>query len=264
MKRPLQLVIVDALIRSIQAHPAHTAHCIGDCIDHTQLLLQAAPCGLRIGFARLQVLTDADIPAPGIDVLAGATPLYVDTSLRVVQPHMYCTVPEAERVHAAAAFDQAMMHAMNGLSRRAMSELEVKQKLKQKDHTEAVIAQVVSRLHELALLDDEAFGRALIRDLKNRQPAGPRLMKQKLAQKGLDSVLIDQLVDEALQASDPVEDALALAHKRLPRLQGLDAATRKRRLYGQLARRGFTPETLDQVMNQLADELRDDGDEPMD
>jgi regulatory protein len=170
----------------------------------------------------------------------------------------------AEQVEAAAAFDKAMMHAMNGLSRRAMSEVEVKQKLKQKGHPESIVAQVTDRLHELELLDDEAFGRSLIRDLQNRQPAGPRLMKQKLAQKGLDGVLIDQLVDEALQATDPVEDALAVARKRLPRLQGLNAATRKRRLYGQLARRGFTPETLDQVMNQLADELRDDADEQWD
>jgi regulatory protein len=164
----------------------------------------------------------------------------------------------AQQVEAAAAFDKAMMHAMNGLSRRAMSCWEVQRKLQQKGHAESVIASVMDRLHELGLLDDEAFGRALLRDLQNRQPAGPRLMKQKLAQKGLEAVLIDQLVDEAMQSEDQTEQALHLARQRLKRLQGLPAATRKRRLYGQLARRGFTPETLDQVMQTLTDELTDD------
>jgi regulatory protein len=159
----------------------------------------------------------------------------------------------AQRVEAAAAFDKAMMHAMNAVSRRAMSRFELERKLQQKGHDEAVRQQVLERLAELSLLDDEAFGRALIRETQRSKPAGPRLLRQKLMQKGLDRALIDQLVTEATDAADPLDGAMTFAQKRLTRLQGLPPATQKRRLFGQLARRGFEVETINEVMDRLHD-----------
>ena len=165
----------------------------------------------------------------------------------------------AERVHAAAAFDKAMMHAMNGLSRKAMSRFEIDRKLEQKGHDPAVRAEVLDRLAELSLLDDETFGRALVRETMQKQPAGPRLLRHKLMQKGLDPVLIDQLVDEATSDADEQYDsALALAEKRLASMTNLEPAKRKRRLYGALARRGFDPETIDRAMETLHERITAD------
>jgi regulatory protein len=167
----------------------------------------------------------------------------------------------AQRVEAAAAFDKAMMHAMNGLTRRAMSRFEIERKLQQKAHPEPVRQQVLDRLEELSLIDDEAFGRALIRETQRDRPAGPRLLRQKLMQKGLDRALIDQLVSEASDPDDEFNGALAFARKRLQRLKNLPAPKQKRRLYGQLARRGFEPETIDRVMEALHDALTDQSDQ---
>jgi len=165
----------------------------------------------------------------------------------------------AREVEAAASFDKAMMHAMNALSRKALSRFELDRKLERKGHEDTVRRDALDRLVELELIDDAALGEALVRELMQTQPAGPRLLRHKLMQKGLERALIDRLVDEATRDSDEQYDsALALARKRLARLRDLEPAKRKRRLYGQLARRGFEPETIDRVMEALADELSDD------
>lgn len=163
----------------------------------------------------------------------------------------------AEQVAQAATFDRAMKKAMNRLGRRMLSRRQLDDKLRTLEFEQPVRQRVLDRLTELNLLDDEAFGRALIRDILLRKPAGPRLLQQKLFQKGIDRSLADRLVAEAVEPDDQVEQAVSLTRKRLRSMQRLDGMTRKRRLYGLLARRGFAPDTIDQAMRAVADELRD-------
>lgn len=160
----------------------------------------------------------------------------------------------AQRVDEAQAYDKAMADAMRRLNRRALSRRDLDAKLKQREHAPAIREQVLDRLETLSWLDDAAFGRTLIREITNRRPAGPRLLAQKLRQKGLQPSLIDQLLAEQSEQTDedPVKPACELARKKLRTLNRFDAATRKRRVYSLLARRGFEPDVIDQVMQQLA------------
>ena len=116
--------------------------------------------------------------------------------------------------------------------------------------------RVLDRLESLKLLDDEAFGRMVIRSELSRKAAGPRLLSQKLWQKGIDRKLAERLIAEAVRPGDQTEEATELARRRLRTMARLDPAARKRRLYGLLARRGFGPDTIDAVMRALAQELR--------
>ena len=85
------------------------------------------------------------------------------------------------------------------------------------------------------------------------------LLKQKLFAKGLDAQLIDELVARA--TSDPEEQAagaLEFARKKARTLSHLPAQTQKRRLYGQLARRGFAPDAIRAAIeNVVPDEPAD-------
>ncbi len=168
----------------------------------------------------------------------------------------------AERVAVAATEDKAFRAAMNRLARRAMSTGMIRQKLRELGHDAEVSQRVLDRLDRLGLLDDEAFGRALIREATRSKPAGPRLLRQKLFQKKLDAALIDRLLEEhdaeQRQREDPDAEAIAFAVKRAASLERFDPVTRKRRLYGQLARRGFGPDTIQRA---LAVALEGDGDE---
>ncbi len=161
----------------------------------------------------------------------------------------------AAKVAQAAVYDKALRQAMNRLNRRAMSRRDLDKKLKELEYDAPVREQVLDRLTELNYLDDEAYGRALVESTLRRKPAGPQLLRQKLYQKGLDRSLIEKLVGEATDAQDLAPGAVELARKKLQSMQRLDAETRRRRVYGLLARRGFNPDTISSVMSELEDEL---------
>lgn len=163
----------------------------------------------------------------------------------------------AQRVAEAATFDQAMKKAVNRLNRRMLSRRQLDEKLRGLEFEAPVRERVLDRLTELKLLDDEAFGRALVRETMGRRPAGPRLLQQKLFQKGIGRQLADRLIAEAVEPDDQVEQAVLLCRKRLRTMSRLDATARKRRLYGLLARRGFTPDTIEAAMRAVRAELAD-------
>jgi len=156
-----------------------------------------------------------------------------------------------QQVVVAATFGKALNQGMNRLARRMLSSSQLRRKLRGLDHDDAVIDRVIERLVEIGLLDDVAYGRTLVRELMNRKPAGPALLRAKLFEKGLDRGLIDQVVSEACEAADLVEDAVKLAEKKMRSMSRLDATTQKRRLWGALARRGFDSDTIRKVMDRV-------------
>lgn len=168
----------------------------------------------------------------------------------------------ATQVAEAVIYDKAFRAATRRLARRAMSSGMVRQKLRELDRKNdhptppEVVDKVMERLEELDLIDDEAFGRALIRETTRAKPAGPMLLRQKLTQKGLDRGLVDRLVNVATADSEQQsESATEFARKKLRSMARLDEAAKKRRLYGQLARRGFTPDAIRAALDTV---LRED------
>lgn len=160
----------------------------------------------------------------------------------------------AEQVAHAAAFDKAMRAAMNRLNRRAMSRSQLRRKLTDRklELDVAAVDAALDRLEELDLIDDEAFGRALIAEILRGRPAGPMLLRQKLMQRGLERNLIDRLIAENEPSEEAaIEGAVKLATTKLRSLQRYDAATRKRRLWGMLQRRGFSSDIITSTLSQL-------------
>lgn len=161
----------------------------------------------------------------------------------------------AQRVDAAARTDKAMRQALNRLNRRAMTRRKLDQKLRDLAHDGPTRAAVLDRLEALGLLDDRAYAEALIRETQRAKPAGPMLLKKKLFERGVDGALADRLVAEA--TADPDQQraaAAAFAQTKLKSMARLDTEVRKRRLYGALSRRGFTPDVVRDVMEQVASE----------
>ncbi|MEM8781404.1 MAG: regulatory protein RecX [Planctomycetota bacterium] len=173
----------------------------------------------------------------------------------------------AARLEAAGDEDKAFRAAANRLARRAMSAGMITQKLRELGYAEAVRDAVLTRLDKMGLLDDASYGRALIRETTRGKPAGERLLRQKLRAKWLDGTLIERLLAEhreereqqALQSGDdPNADAIAFARKRAASMARLEPEVRRRRLYGQLARRGFDPDTIRRAMDAALREAEPD------
>jgi len=100
------------------------------------------------------------------------------------------TAALAARVADAAGADKAYRQALHRLGRRAMSRRELDRKLERLGHPSGARAEALDRLTGLGYLDDAAYGRSLLRELTLRKPAGPRLLRQKLYEKGLARELI--------------------------------------------------------------------------
>ena len=170
----------------------------------------------------------------------------------------------AGRVADAERYDKALSAAMTRLNRRAMSTKQIVQKLSHLGHDELVVGRVIDRLTELSVLDDEALGGSLIRAANARRPAGPRLLRAKLHQRGIPQAIVDRLL--AVADADPahaIARALELARKKHRALDPqLHPATRARRLWGLLARRGFEAETIRDALQQLGVSPASQGDAP--
>jgi regulatory protein len=163
---------------------------------------------------------------------------------------------QADRLAQAAACDRAVNAAGAILSRRALSGAELAQRLTKRGVRPDLVAPVIQRLRRLGLLDDEELGRALIRETLAKKPAGPALLRAKLARRSLDSDLIERLLAEpATQSSSPLADAFALAlglaRAQMNKMASVDRATQQRRLYGLLARRGFDEDTAQRVIETV-------------
>ncbi|QDU32459.1 recombination regulator RecX [Poriferisphaera corsica] len=159
------------------------------------------------------------------------------------------------KVESASVFDKAFRSAMRSLSRRPMSEWEVRKKIREKGFETGAADMVVERLYELKLLDDDAFGRMLIRDLMGRKAAGPGLIRQKCFEKGLGERLTGTLIEEFAGKDDQVEAAVRFAEKKLRGMMRVEPVARKRRLYGALARRGYGGDVVSEVMGRFEEQI---------
>lgn len=165
----------------------------------------------------------------------------------------------SSRVLEASTNDKAWQFALKTVNRRALSSSELNQKLITKGYTQGVAQEITNKMIKLSYIDDEAYGRALIRQVTVSKPAGPRLIRQKLITKKLDPELVNRLVAEHKDSTSNSKDdennvdvkLTKLVQSRLARMANLDINTKKRRLYGLLARRGFYPEQITNALNSL-------------
>ncbi len=164
----------------------------------------------------------------------------------------------AAAVAEEGGFDKAMKQAMNRLGRRAMSRRQLDDKLRRLEHPQRLRDAVLDRLETLGYLDDRAFAEAVVRETLRAKPAGPTLLRQKLYQKGVPRAVSDVVLAEHTPAADEQTlQAAELATRRLASLSRYDRATQQRRLYGLLARRGFSPDVIRDALHQAFTEVDD-------
>ena len=148
-----------------------------------------------------------------------------------------------QRLDAAARELTANRDAMRLLSFRARSTSELAMRLRRKGYDREIADRVCNRLRDAGLVDDEAYAHEAVGAMLARKPAGERLLHAKLRSKGLADDIARKAIAEHLDDRDLLADAVSLARSRIARMRDLDDQTRRRRLHGVLARRGFDIET---------------------
>lgn len=163
------------------------------------------------------------------------------------------TLEQLDCLDELARVVKARAHALRLLNARPYSTRNLSRKLLLKGYSKEVIAQVVERLTRVGLLNDEQFGRELIRQLRAGKPAGDRLLASKLAQHGIDTRIAQRLISESAGEQVPAHEDPAiekLVVRKLASMSHLAPEVRARRIFGLLARRGFDYEQVRQIVDR--------------
>lgn len=152
--------------------------------------------------------------------------------------------------------EKARRAALKMLERRAYSARELAQRLARRGHDDDPSEQAVSALVASGVVDDRALGESVVRAELARVPAGRALLEMKLVKRGIDRELAAEIVRGALCDRASEDDAEAVARRHLkslaPTLE-LDAV--RRRLFGKLSRRGFSPEVARGAVERVTREM---------
>ncbi len=142
------------------------------------------------------------------------------------------------------------------LAARARSRLELRRLLLRKGEPVEQVDRVLDRLEGAGYLDDADFARQFARTKALGSGMSRRRVQQELARRGVDRAIADAAISEvfAEEAVNEIETVERLARKKLRTLARLDEATRRRRLYGFLARRGFENDEIRDVLSRLGEE----------
>ena len=160
------------------------------------------------------------------------------------EPHPLRRIEELKK---KGLFPDSFDVALRYLSYRPQSETELRLKLRRRRFDRDATEQTIIRLKEQGLLDDTAFARFWKESREALAPRSGRLIKLELKQKGVESEITEQVIEEI----DDESSAYRAASKRARALVGLDYQSFKRRLGGFLQRRGFDYGVIKRVVNQL-------------
>jgi len=143
--------------------------------------------------------------------------------------------------------------ALDMLEARGRSVAELRRLLLRKGEPPEAVDAAIERLRASGLLDDANYARQLTRSKALGAGLSKRRIQQELTKRGVARELaadaIDAVFDE--ESIDEAESIERVARKKLRTLTKLDAPTRRRRLYGFLARRGYDADDITSVLRRL-------------
>lgn len=143
-------------------------------------------------------------------------------------------------------------YALRLLGGRAYSIRDLTGKLRRRGFPASDISAAVARLERAGLVDDVRFAEHLARGKMVNELASARRVAQLLARKGIDRTVTDAAIARVVadEQVDQRASAERLARKKIAALGALEPRAVRRRLYGYLARRGFSPQEIAAAMRE--------------
>ncbi len=147
-------------------------------------------------------------------------------------------------------FPKALSYVYRLLAIRARSEKEIISKLRGKGCSAECRERILEKLKDVGYIDDAQFAQDWIKGRYTVSPRGALVIREELRKKGIDEGIIEDLMNDPTSGYDECEAAKAFLDKRSYLLKGLDAAERKKRIYGYLARRGFSFDIINDIIDK--------------
>jgi regulatory protein len=163
------------------------------------------------------------------------------------------------RLRAAAEERRIYDSALSFLTARPRSHAEVRRRLlrprpNRQPIAPEVVDRVLARLERMGLLDDREFSDFWVEQRERFSPRAASAVRFELRQRGV----AREITEDAVDAEQDEERALAAGRQRLRSLGGLDYETFRDRLGSFLLRRGFSYTIARQVTKTLWEESHGD------
>jgi len=157
----------------------------------------------------------------------------------------------ARRAESAAEIERARRAVLRVLARRAASRRQIAEKLRLAGFSAEAAEAALAHFQAQGLIDDDAYAEAAARSIVARKATGRELLVSSLRARGVDAETARRAAAAALEDRDVAADALTLARQKARSMPAdLDEHARRRRVYAQLARRGFSPEVCRNAVDQ--------------
>jgi len=143
--------------------------------------------------------------------------------------------------------------ALNMLAARGRASADLRRVLIRKGEPADRVTIAIERLERAGFLDDASYARQFTRSKGVGGGLSKRRVQQELAKRGVARDVSDEAIETVFVEEGVDEEASIerVARKKLRSLSSVDDATRKRRLYSFLARRGYDSDAISRVLRIL-------------
>ena len=152
---------------------------------------------------------------------------------------------------------KAFNKALHFLSFQMRSEYEVKKKLLDAGHGEAVVLEAIRKLENLGFLNDATYSKALLETKKRTMKKGPRAIRQDLKKKGIDKTLQDEVL-ETFTYEEQLDIAMQLAEKEVRTGNRKTPTQVKQKIQDVLMRKGYSFSIVSDVLERIKLEREED------
>lgn len=168
---------------------------------------------------------------------------------------------DIKEIQKQTQLDHGYQQALNYLSYQLRSEKELKDYLAKKEIDEESTGEIIERLRQLNLVDDLVFSESYVRTQARLSDKGPRVLKDKLRQKGIKSEVIEKAMLE-FNAEDQEQVAIAAAEKALRKYQRHSFSEQRQKIRQLLMTKGFSGDMITVAIDSL--EMAKDAEEEVD
>ena len=143
--------------------------------------------------------------------------------------------------------------ALNMLAARGRASADLRRVLIRKGEPADRVTIAIERLERAGFIDDASYARQFTRSKGVGGGLSKRRVQQELAKRGVARDVSDEAIETVFVEEGVDEEASIerVARKKLRSLSSVDDATRKRRLYSFLTRRGYDSDAIGRVLRIL-------------
>lgn len=158
--------------------------------------------------------------------------------------------PKKMKIKNIASLERAKKYCFLLLKFRPRCEKEIYNSLKRKKFSAEIIQKTCKTLKDYGFINDNDFAKAWIH-ARITKSFGLGKIRRELELKGIAAGLIESNI-AAIQDNYPQKDVvMKLAKAQLAKMEKVEPARAKQRIYGYLLRRGFFSETIIDVIEEL-------------